>query len=132
MNLYMISKKLADIILFLCLVKDGVFMLEACDNSGMKHIFSRRSLAFGKLCFACLEFLCALYWIHYSVSSVVICSVVFKGCCLLSAGGYVSVMGEAMLLIGSFVSFCQVLWDCYMKDYISVIYYYECLSRFGI
>lgn len=98
----------------------------------MKQIFSRRSLAFGKLCFACLEFPCALCWIHYSTSSVVICSVVFKGCCLLSAGGCVSVMGEAMLLIGSFVSFCQVLWDCYMKDYISVIYYYECLSCFGI
>lgn len=42
------------------------------------------------------------------------------------------VMGEVMLVIGGFVSFCQVLRDCYMKDYVCVIYYYVCLSCFGI
>lgn len=69
---------------------------------------------------------------RYSMFSTIIRSVVFKGCCLLSAGGCVSVMGEATLVIGSFVSFCQVLWDCHMKDCVRVIYYYECLSCFGI
>lgn len=113
-------------------VKSAIFCtLEACESSCMKQIFSWRSLTFGKFCFTSLEFPSALHWIHYSTSSVIMCSVVFKGCCLLSAGGYVSVMGEAMLLISSFVSFCQVLWGCFMKDYRSVIYYYECLLCFG-
>lgn len=69
---------------------------------------------------------------RYSALSAIICSVVFKGCCLLSAGGCVSVMSEAVLVIGGFVSFCEVLWDCHMKDYVRVICYYECLLCFGI
>lgn len=68
----------------------------------------------------------------YSTLSAIIRSVVFKGCCLFPAGGCVLAMGEVMLVIGSFVSFCQVLQDCYMKNYVCVIYYYVCLSCFGI
>lgn len=59
--IYMISKKLVDTVLFLGMsaVKDSIFcMLKASNNSWMKQIFSWRSLAFGKLCFACLEFPC--------------------------------------------------------------------------
>lgn len=135
LNVYVISKIPVSIILFfqVSVVKVGVLcMLEACGSCWMKQVFSWRSFTSGKFCFACLEFPSALHWIHYSTSSVIICSVMFKGCCLLSAGGCVSVVGEAMLLISSFASFCQVLWDCFMKVYISVIYYYECPLCFGI